>query len=126
MGLTVAFDIAGELRKPVIQPGFGLTREPTAGVLVPEATMHENRQSMPRQHEVRSAGEVALMKSEAKPERVDQTPDNEFGSGVVLADPTHLSAALKGREMVRHAVDLPCPAPRLHRSLYYSRRGRSA
>ena len=51
-GVLVALLIAAQLREPVLQTRFWRAREPTSGVLVPEAPMHHDDLTMPRKNEV--------------------------------------------------------------------------
>jgi hypothetical protein len=56
---------------------------------VPEAAMHEDHGSMLRKDKVRSTGNLAGMKSEAEPARVQCPPESQLGLGVLSPDPRH-------------------------------------
>jgi hypothetical protein len=56
---TVSFDVSRELGRPELRSGCRLCRKPTAGVTVPEATMHENGRPEPRQYNVRPTRQIS-------------------------------------------------------------------
>lgn len=51
--IVIASDVSFELRPPIIWPRLRLLCKRTAGVLMPEASIHENDCAMPWKHDVR-------------------------------------------------------------------------
>lgn len=69
-GSAIAGNIALELGQPIALPGPWLSSVATAWVLVPEAAMHEDRDAMSRQDDVRRARKVTAMQTESIAQRV--------------------------------------------------------
>jgi hypothetical protein len=79
VGLTVALDIAGQFLPPPVRvvPRGG----PVPGTRVPEATVHEHRDSVPDESNVdRPAGSRdRSMETEPKAPRPQLSPDGDLG-----------------------------------------------
>lgn len=92
-GLKVALAVALELGEPVVEPGLGLPRQTTSGVLVPEAAVDEHDPPQAREHEVRRTGQVGAVQAEAVAETVGGAPHAHLGFGTGLADAAHVVAS---------------------------------
>ena len=56
---------------------------------MPEATVHENRESPARQHDVGPAGQILAMQAKADAEPMQEAADDAFGRRVLAADGGH-------------------------------------
>jgi hypothetical protein len=64
--------------------------------------MHEDDDTMPRQHEVRAPRKVAAVKTEAKSESMHHATDGEFRARMARSNPGHHPAASFGFDDVSH------------------------
>lgn len=96
----IALHIALQLGAPV---GHSRFWNPVAGwtvVLVPKATMHEDRGSETGKHQIRLPWQVSDMQSEAVTKAMDEGADETFRSRVLATDTRHQLAAFGGSEVV--------------------------
>ena len=71
----VAFDVSCKLLPPELHVCGWHSREPAAFVAVPEASMHENRDGVPRKHNVWFPGQILAVKTKTKSSCVESSPD---------------------------------------------------
>lgn len=90
----VASLVTSELGMPIFWPRNGQHCPSAARMLMPKATVHENRQTQSWKNQVGAAGEIAPMKSEAIAVGVCDAPYPKFRLGVLGADPGHIGASL--------------------------------
>jgi hypothetical protein len=90
--LGVSFDVAKELRPPIILPRRGHAAFPTSRVLVPEAAVNEYGPLQAREREIRRARQVAPMQTKAEAEGVGHASHRQFGRHVLAADSAHVLA----------------------------------
>lgn len=104
----IAFLISPQLGQPIFRSRLRQPRQAAAAVLMPEASLHEDRLAQPGQHKVWRARKIATMEPESKAERVDHSPDHFLWHCVALADSPHVGAASLGRKTIRHEPRLAC------------------
>ena len=98
----VAGDVGLELVAPEFAAGLGGGRALAVLVAMPEAAVDEGDGGMPGQHDVRGAGKVAAVETEAVAHAVQEGTDGQFGLGVRAADAGHEGGAGGGSEEVGH------------------------
>ena len=86
-------DIGLELLRPERNPGLGGGGVPAAFVPMPEAAVHEDGQTVFREHQVRAPGEVLALQAEAQAHPVSDAADRQFGSRVASTNPCHQLAS---------------------------------
>lgn len=69
-GSAITSNIAFELRQPILLTGPWPISVVTAGVLVPETSMHQDGKTMLRQDDIRRAWKVTAMQTEPVAQRV--------------------------------------------------------
>ncbi len=86
---TVSSGVRIELRPPELRSGrrYGCVAAPL--VSVPEAAVYEDHGPVLRKEKVRSTVNLARMKPEAEPARVQCPPESQLGPGVLSPDPRH-------------------------------------
>jgi hypothetical protein len=62
---------------------------------MPKAAMNQNGDSSTRQDNVGRARKIAPVKPESNAEAVQDSPDGNFGSGILLPDPRHHGASVR-------------------------------
>ena len=92
---AISTDVPLPLVLPELGPGLGLYSAFRTRVHVPEATVHENDGTVPRQHDVGRAGQVAAVKAEAEAEAVQDAADDQFGLRVPAPNARHHAAELQ-------------------------------
>lgn len=97
---AVSLGVARKLGTPVVQPRPGRACTTAARMLMPEAAMDEHDLPLPGEHDVRSAGQVAAMQTEAVAKAVGNAPHRHLRRGVLAAYPRHQSAAPLRRDPV--------------------------
>jgi hypothetical protein len=98
--LAVARDIAVKFGLPEFNAALGCVGETAAMVAMPEAAMNQNGGPSAREDNVGSAGKIAPVKSESNAEPVQDTPDGNLGSGILLPDPRHHGASFRRNRLV--------------------------
>ena len=86
---AVSSGVRIELRPPELRPGRRDGRVAAPFVSMPEAAVHEDHSAVLRKNKVRSTVNLAGMKPEAEPARVQCPPDSQLGPGVLSPDPRH-------------------------------------
>ncbi len=89
-GITPA--VAGELFLPELRTGRWQLREATA-MPVPEASMHKNRHPIFRKNDIRFAGKVFGVESEAEPLGMKEFPDDQLRRSIFPPDARHHAAS---------------------------------
>jgi hypothetical protein len=74
---------------------------------VPEATVYENNNSMLREHDVGTAGQVSAVKPEAIPHFMQHTANEAFRLSVLSLDRPHVQGPLS-RSQLRRPNHLRC------------------
>jgi len=69
---------------------------------MPEASVHEDDDAMPWQHEVWPSRKIAAVKPEAESKRMDEAADGEFRARVARSNPGHHPAAAFGIDDISH------------------------
>lgn len=100
--VVVASDVAVDFGGPEVAVGGRQGGAGAAFVAVPEAAVDEDDGAVFGQDDVRVAGQVASMESEAVAEAVEDRPDADLGGGVFALDGGHDAAALFGGELIGH------------------------
>jgi len=86
---SVTVDIGREFVLPESDSGLGVGCKPAPFVPMPEAPMHENSQSVFREHQVWAAWKVLPMNAEAQAHPVGDPTYRYFRSGIPTANPRH-------------------------------------
>lgn len=107
---VISPDVATELLLPERLPRLRRGRVVATGMAVPEATMHENGQPVPRKHQVRGAGQVLAMKAEAVPEGVEVLSKSHLGLRITALDASHDARTSTTINHIHHFV----PLSRIH------------
>src|SRR5262249_8908400 len=89
------------LCRPEFASRSGHLRE-IAAVVVPKTAMHEDYNSISRQHDIRSPRQIAPVQAESQAARVESRPEAQLGCGVAAAHAAHGQAALFRCEDVNH------------------------
>lgn len=89
----VSFAVAAELRDPELLSRLRYGRSGTAWMLVPEAPMHPDSPSTPREGNVGIAGNAAIVETVAIPHAGEQAADRTLWTSVATVDPRHHLAA---------------------------------
>ncbi len=92
--------VAADLLLPEPGPCRGQPEHGTL-VAVPEAAMHEDRDSMSGKDEIGPAGEIADMQTVPQTRGVETTAQDQLGSGVAAANAAHVVASALGGMDVR-------------------------
>ena len=100
----VPLHVGPEFRLPEVRSGSGIGRVGASFMTVPEAAMHETDRSKPGEHQVRPAGELAIMKTVPVAARVQRTPEDQFGLRVLAADSCHHSRPYRSINYVGHEL----------------------
>ena len=79
----IPFTIGLELGFPERPPSAGYRRESAPSMMVPEASVHEYRQSMPWEDDVGASGQVSSMQPETKAHSMQGYPKGQFWSSVL-------------------------------------------
>jgi hypothetical protein len=98
--LAVTRDISVKFGLPEFDAALGRVGETAAGMAMPETAMNKNRDPSARKNDVGSAREIAPVKLESNAEPVEDSPDGNFGSCILLADPRHHGASFRRNRMV--------------------------
>lgn len=114
---AIPFGVCGQLRPPEGNVGRGLCGETAAGMLMPEAAMHEDDRPVLRQHDVWPARQHRVMEAVPVPHAMEQPPNRQLRPRVLPTDPRHHPASHLGAYDVGHAQILPRRAPRAPESL---------
>ena len=69
---------------------------------VPETPVYENNGPVLRKNQIRPAGKILSMKTEAVSHAVKQRPDGKLGFCVLGGDAGHIPAAALRREVINH------------------------
>ena len=96
-------DILSELPRPETDSGLGCIGVPAAFVAMPEATVDEDHQPPPREHEIGATGQVLPVQPETEAELVRNSANDEFGLGVPTLDPGHHLASPPAVDDVGHS-----------------------
>lgn len=102
--LFVSDDVLPNFCLPETTIGIGDLGASTAWMMVPEATVDENRYSQTRQNDIGRAGQSLGMKPKSIPMPVQELPGHDFRLCVALPDPTHQPASLLLGEDISHFV----------------------
>jgi len=70
---------------------------------MPEAPMHKHDSAEARKYQIRAAGQVLPVKTEAQAARMQATPQQQFRLRVTAADAAHIEPALFRCQNVHHA-----------------------
>lgn len=69
---------------------------------VPETPVNEHNHLLPRNDDIRAAGQVPAVEPESVAHRVKETTDDQLRAGVPRLDRPHVAGSLLGGEYVRH------------------------
>jgi len=98
--VSVARDITVKFGLPEFNAALGRVSETAAGMAMPEAAMNQNGNPSTRQDDVGRARKIAPVKPESNAEPVQDSPDGNFGSSILLPDPRHHGASLRRNRLV--------------------------
>lgn len=105
-GCRVALHVATQLRDPVFGPGLRDPGAPTAGVLMPKASVDEQGDAMLRKHKVWPPRQIAAVQPEAQAEGMGRPPHRKLRPRVAPLDPGHDPRAFLLGYSVCHASAL--------------------
>jgi hypothetical protein len=71
---------------------------------MPETSVHEDYNAVPRQDDVGAAREVLTVQSESVPQPVQNAANDPFRSGIVAPNPGHNGTPLFDRETIHNAA----------------------
>lgn len=89
---SIATSISRQFFTPEVGSGGRQFRTWTSGMTMPEAAVHEDCKPMSGQHDVRCAGQAAVVKSETKTCVMKSRPDSQFRSSVASPHSRHFGA----------------------------------
>lgn len=69
---------------------------------MPEAAMYQNNSLVPREYQIRPAGQSATVQAKPQAGCMQPPPQQQLRPGVTAADAAHVQTALFGREDVCH------------------------
>lgn len=90
---TVPRHIRVKLRLPEFPPAFRDRRVGAARMPMPKAPMHKQNRPIPREDQIRPAGEVVAVNPEPVSQTVEVRPDSAFRTCVLSTYPAHQSAS---------------------------------
>ena len=90
---SIAFAVTRKFREPIILAGFGELAF-RAAVPMPEAPMHEDRQTAAWQDDIRLSWQVLSVQSEAVAQSVQPATHDDFGAGALRPDRLHDPSSL--------------------------------
>lgn len=93
----VTYHVPIQLPIPIVRPRLRPGCRFAAGMLMPEAPMHEQRHAAAWKHQVRNARKVPIMEPEAQASGVEKAPHDHFRGGVAGTHSPHSVAALLRR-----------------------------
>lgn len=97
--MVVPIDITFNLCAPELAVCLGEFAAIT-GVTVPETTVHEQRYTVLRQHEIRCSGKVSPVQPEAVSKSMEERPNEQFLPRILVSDTRHNLATFLFREEV--------------------------
>ena len=97
---SVTFDISLEFGLPELHVGLWHSRNLTALVTMPEATVHEDDRVPLGKHNVGMAGKFGGMKAVAEPQSVEMTVHKHLRLRVLRPNPAHRVTALRWGDFV--------------------------
>jgi hypothetical protein len=96
---SIADDVPLEFCLPEIDARFRHIGKRTISVAMPEAAVHQERDSPSRKDYVRGARKIAPMKPKSEPQPVQSAPNCHFRGGIAGPDSGHHRASF-GRDRV--------------------------
>ena len=115
--LAVPQHVAAELLFPVRDVALGHRRSLAAPVSMPEASMYEHDAAMSRQDDIRVAGQVLAMQSEAISHPMNHRADHALRGRVLASDAAHNPASFLDGERIRHVDEYRQSALRSQRTI---------
>ena len=103
----IAHDVARELVQPEFPSFRRRRRVPTERMAMPEASMHEDRDTVSGKNQVRTTWKAPVVKSKTQPCRMQVSPDPKLRKGVLAADARHHSGSCLTVDDIGHCVLLP-------------------
>ena len=100
----VAGDVPHEFLRPERDTGFGRVGVSASAVPVPEASVNEHYQPVPRENQVGASGKAFPVQAIAESQTVSNAPDDTFGAGVLTPDPGHHLASPLAIDNIRHVL----------------------
>jgi hypothetical protein len=90
--MSVSGFVPFEFCRPEVGIAGWHRRSGTAGMSMPETTVHEKSQTMAGEDKIRGAGEVASVKAKSKSHCMSDSPNAHFGSRILGWDLRHHDA----------------------------------